>query len=106
MPPRSFPKTLVGRLQKNCERCRHKLKEHHPRALFARMTYSHLHPQDDPLIEPVPPAVLVDPRVPASQVRHSNHVPEFDYSIDIECFPSQDEFADLESDPISEKVRS
>jgi hypothetical protein len=67
------------------------------------MTYSRLHPQDDPLIEPVLPAVLIDPRVPASQVRHSNHVPKFDYSIDVEFFPSQDEFGDSEGDPIIEK---
>jgi hypothetical protein len=71
--PGPFPKTLASRLQKNCERCRYKLKEHQRRALFARMTYSRLHPQDDPLIEPVPSAVFIDPRVPLPRVRPQSH---------------------------------
>jgi hypothetical protein len=61
---------------------------------------SHLHPQDDPLIEPVPLAVLVDSHVPSPRVRHPNQVPEFDSSIDIESFPPQDEFGDSEGDLI------
>jgi hypothetical protein len=65
------------------------------------MTYSHLHPQDNPLIKPVPPVVLVDlpPRV-----RHPNHILEFDYSIDIESLSLQDEFGDSEGDPILDDI--
>jgi hypothetical protein len=69
------------------------------------MAYFHWHPLDDPLIEPVPPAVLVDPRVTAPRMRHSNHVPEFGYLVGIESFQPQDEFGDSEGDLILEKVR-
>jgi hypothetical protein len=69
------------------------------------MTYSNPQPQDDSLIESVLPAVLVDTRGPPPWVRHPNHVPQFDYLIDIESFPQKNEFGDSEGDPILEKVR-
>jgi hypothetical protein len=57
----------------------------------------------DPLIEPVQPVLLVGPRGPPPWLRHPNHVPEFDYLINIESFPPPDEFGDSEGDAILEK---